>query len=235
MDLSRPFRYAVEDERWKEKLGVGCLIYMVPILNFSIAGYAVQIERAVAAGDPRPLPDWSDLGTLFRDGAVVTVAFLLYGLPMMAIGFGGLGLGVVLGITLAAAGSVWIGILTGVALLVLAGLVNWAYGLALGFLSPAIAVQYARWGTFGACFAFGEMFALIRRNRSEYLTAWGAHFLGRIVMAAVLPPLSAILSFIPIIGGLLTMLAFLAGYLYLSLILAHLYGQLMAGDHAEVS
>jgi hypothetical protein len=230
MDLSRPFGYAFEDERWKEKLGVGCLIYMVPILNFAVVGYGVQIERAVVAGDPRPLPDWNDLGTLFKDGALLTLAYMLYGLPMLVVGLGGLGTAVVLGLAIAATGSTVMGILTGLAVAALAGLTNWALSLIIGFLSPVIAVQYARWGTFGSCFAFGEMAALIRRNSGNYLTAWGTHFVGRITLTTLLPIVAMFLSFIPIIGSLLTLLAFMAGYLYLALILAHVYGQLMAED-----
>jgi hypothetical protein len=235
MDLSRPFKYPFEDERWKEKLGVGCLIYMVPILNFAVIGYGVQVERAVAAGDPRPLPDWNDLGTLFKDGALLTLAYLLYGLPMMLVGLAAVGLAFLVGVAIAAAGSGVAGILTGLAIVVLAGVTNWIYGFALSFWSPAIAVQYARWGTFGSCFAFGEMTGLIRRNTSNYLTTWGAHFVGRLAMATVLPIVAMFLSIIPIIGSLLTMLAFMAGYLYLALIMAHLYGQLMGEDPGEAS
>ncbi len=230
MDLTRPLKYAFEDERWKEKLGIGCLIYMVPILNFSVIGWGVQIERAVAAGDPRPMPDWNDLGTLFKDGALLTLAHLLYSLPMMVVALATIGLAFLVGVAIAATGSGVAGILTGLAVVVLGGVFNWIYGFALSFWSPAIAVQYARWGTFGSCFAFSEMTALIRRNVSNYLTTWGAHFVGRLAMATVLPMVAMFLSFIPIIGSLLTMLAFMAGYLYLALVMAHLLGQLMTED-----
>ncbi len=228
MDIGRAFKYAFEDEQWTGKLGLGLLIHMVPILSFAITGFTVQIERRVAQGDPRPMPTWSDLGALFMDGLWLTLAFLVYGLPILLILMVGMVVFFALVLVAAAAGTPEIGILLGFAVGFIAVIANWAYSFVLGFFIPAITIQYARVGTFGSCFAFSEMLALIRGNFSAYLTAWGVRFGGRMVIGLVLPPISIFLSLIPLIGSILTMALFVSAYLYLAVVLAHVYGELMA-------
>ena len=102
MDIARAFTYFSEDDRWIGKLGIGVLISLVSFLilpAFLLYGYAVGITRNVMNGEKLPLPEWEDLGTLFKDGLVMFVAGIVYTLPFWllaciaftaTIGFGGL-------------------------------------------------------------------------------------------------------------------------------------------------
>jgi hypothetical protein len=79
MDFGRAFTYVYEDERWFEKVAVGALISLVPILNFSLSGYQAVVIGNVARGESRPLPAWQDLGDFFIKGLYLFVAGIAYG------------------------------------------------------------------------------------------------------------------------------------------------------------
>ncbi len=234
MDIGQAFKYPFEDERWTEKLGIGALLYFVPILNFAIAGFTVQIERRVAYRDPRPMPGWSDLGALFMDGLMLTLAIILYALPSALLIGLGMVVGLFLGILFGAAVDPLVGFLLGMMVFALFVVVNWAYSLVVSVLIPAITIQYARWGNFGACFKFGQMIALIRSNPGGYFTAWAVKTVGAIALATLLMPVGMILSFIPLIGTILMWVLYIGAYFYLALITAHVYGQLMAETYTEI-
>jgi len=77
MDVARAFTYITEDERWVGKIVIGAVISFFTFLLLPIpllAGWMVGITRNVMAGVERPLPEWDDFGTLFRDGLAVVVA-----------------------------------------------------------------------------------------------------------------------------------------------------------------
>ncbi len=80
MEIGKSFSYPFEDNQWISKLGLGALISLVPILNFAWIGYTVG-EKNPIAGEPWPLPDWSDLGKKFMDGLFFAIAMLIYSLP----------------------------------------------------------------------------------------------------------------------------------------------------------
>ena len=58
MDYGKSFSYALEDNDWPTKLGIGALVSIVPILSFAATGYMVQITRNVMDQKPDLLPDW---------------------------------------------------------------------------------------------------------------------------------------------------------------------------------
>ena len=62
MDFGKAFSYVFDDSDWLKKVGLGGLIYLVPILNFAAAGYSLEVAQRVINDDPRPLPEWSDIG-----------------------------------------------------------------------------------------------------------------------------------------------------------------------------
>ena len=103
MDVAKAFTYVTEDDRWIGKLGLGVLVSLLSFLIFPaflLTGYLVGITRNVMNGEKRPLPEWEDLGTLFKDGLSIMVASVVYTLPFWlliciafaaTVGFGGLG------------------------------------------------------------------------------------------------------------------------------------------------
>jgi Protein of unknown function (DUF4013) len=227
MNLEKAFKYPFEDKQWAGKIGMSALISIVPILNIAWLGYIIQIIRQVIKGDPLPLPGWDDLGKKFMDGLLLFLATLVYALPVILL------IGVPLAIIvpasfagsfstqdmfttiLAAAGVVFLGL---ACVLVL-------YGLALSVAFPAIYVQYAHKGTFASCFAFKDIFALIKKNAGAYFTAWGVYLgisIGASLAAGII---SGLLGWIPCLGQLIAFSAGIAASIYVQLVYAHLFGQ----------
>jgi hypothetical protein len=167
MQVGKSFTFVFEDNKWLGKILLGALLSIIPILNLVTVGYMVRVIRNVAAGTEHPLPDWDDLGQFFVDGLLVTIAGLIYALPLVIIGIAYL----VLMIAGAMAGGDavalplvvgWYGVL----LCIFA-----PYCLLLGAWTPAMTVNYAARPSFGALFHLGEIWGLIRRNLGNYVIA----------------------------------------------------------------
>src|SRR5260221_12523598 len=71
VDFGRCFGFVLEDPDWVKKVLIGgafVLLSMGIVGAFFVAGYWARLLRRVAAGDPRPLPEWDDLGGISSDG-----------------------------------------------------------------------------------------------------------------------------------------------------------------------
>lgn len=219
MDVARAFTYVTEDERWVGKIVIGAVISFFTFLLLPIpllAGWMVGITRNVMAGVERPLPEWDDFGTLFRDGLAVVAAQFVYTLPfwllgcialVATVGLGGLS---ELNEDVAAAGFL--------ATFGLIGCLALIFLLALLVISPAIVIQYVRTNDFGACFRFGEVVGIARDNVGDILIAALTPFVVSLVLSAF--------GAIPLIGWCGAPLISLAVGPYLLAVLGHLYGQI---------
>ncbi|MCC7361402.1 MAG: DUF4013 domain-containing protein [Anaerolineales bacterium] len=230
MDISRALTFTFEDKDWVSKLGVGALVSLVPVLNFAWLGYTVQLVRNVEAGQTLALPSWEDLDKKLMDGLKLGVAMLIYGLPLFAMLFIPMALFILPALTdnedwqavLATVGGA--GFLGMLCLMLL-------YGLALGFVYPAIELHYAHTGTFAACFQWGRIIALIREHSSNYLAAWALSLVVGLAFGFVVSAFSGLVGWIPCIGFVLVLLALplsLAGGLWVAAVHAHLLGQVAA-------
>jgi len=83
MDIGKSFSYPFEDKQWVSKMGLGAVISLVPILNFAMTGYMIQIVRNLMDCALEPLPNWDDLGKKFMDGVMLVLAGLVYGLSLL--------------------------------------------------------------------------------------------------------------------------------------------------------
>lgn len=176
VDFGRCFRFVTEDPDWVKKLLIGgafTLLSGVIVGLFFVAGYWVRFLRRVAAGDPRPLPEWDDLGGIFSDGLKLVGAYFSYVLGMVAlvaslacvIGMIGFGIG---GLShgsddarsagAALAGLAMVGVYGVCALL----------GLALAVFLPAVFVRVALKDRFEEAFAFREAVRFIQANLGNY-------------------------------------------------------------------
>jgi hypothetical protein len=200
----------------------------VPILNFAWAGYIIDLLRNVINGDSQPLPEWSDFGDKFVKGFLITLAGLIYFLPIIILSCIPLGFIFVTSpaersldaqeaLTVAFTG---VGIVFGCLFLI--------YLIVLSFGYPAICVNFARKGTFGSCFEFSEITKIISTNLSKYLTAWLISIVGGIIVGTILGIVGAVLGFIPCIGWIIGWFIGAIGGVYISTIFAHLFGQVAA-------
>jgi hypothetical protein len=176
LDFGRCFTFLTDDPDWVKKVLIGGAFVLASFLLvglFFVAGYWARFVKAVAAGHPRPLPEWDDLGGIFSDGLRVVGlyficwvgAFLVMLVIACPIGlvFGGLsslsssdGPRGVLG----ALGG--FGVLIGYALFLL-------LTFALSLVFPAAAVRVVLKEDFHAGLDYRAVVAFIRLNLGNYL------------------------------------------------------------------
>ncbi len=88
VDFGRSFTFVSEDPDWIKKILIGgaftlacALLVGVPF----VLGYFSRTLRNVVAGEPRPMPEWDDLGGIFNEGLRLTAVYLLYTLGVVAV------------------------------------------------------------------------------------------------------------------------------------------------------
>ncbi len=176
VDFGRCFRFVFDDPDWIKKVLIGGAFTLASALIigiFFVAGYWVRLLKQVAAGNPKPLPEWDDLGGIFRDGlAIVGVYFVhMLGVFVLVGGLGCAGGLVVFGLgglsrgrsspeeAIAALGGVGIALLyVGFILLT----------VALSLYLPAAFVRVALRGEFKDGFDWRANVEFIRANLANY-------------------------------------------------------------------
>ena len=176
LDFGRCFRFVVDDPDWIKKILIGGAFTLASALIigiFFVAGYWVRLLKQVAAGEPRPLPEWDDLGGIFRDGLPVVGVYFVHMLAVLVL-VGGLGCAgglVVFGLGGLGRGSDQAGEVMGtlgglgIAGLYLAFIL---LTLALSLYLPAAFVKVALGGEFKDGFDWRANFAFIRANLANY-------------------------------------------------------------------
>jgi hypothetical protein len=223
INLARALEHPFQDKDWATKMLIGAGISLVPVLNFALSGYSLDVLRNTTHGEDVPLPKWDDLGRQFVEGAKLFVVQLIYSIPIMAIVFAMLLIGV--GASLAK-GHEPSYARDGLAILML-GMIGLAflYGLVIAFLTPAMYIQVARTGNIGSAFRFDEIAAIFRRRQGDYIFVVILPIVLGVLMALVFNVAFAV----PIIGlclivPLIVLLLLATPYYYI--ISGHLYGQL---------
>lgn len=229
MDFAKAITYVFEDRRWLTKIGIAAGILLVPILNFSITGYAVEIIRRLMRRESEVLPEWDNLGQHFMDGIKLWVVGVVYSLPLLLLICLFL-LPIIPQLLLGTQDEDIRNFLSGFGLLALVcgGLILFLYSLFLSFLYPAIMSQYASYNSIGACLRIGEIWKMIAQDVGGYITIW----LGLLVLtfggATVFSVVAVALNIIPCIGQILTIILELLFLPYLFCASAHLIGQFTA-------
>jgi hypothetical protein len=234
MDFGRAFTFINEDENWINKMAIGGVIMLASMfLLFPIVlllGYQLAVMRNVMAGEKRPLPEWNDFGRFFTDGLYVTIAMLVYTLPIWLLfcaGFGFIFLPIIGG-----GNENVIGALFGVAFLAWFALacVAMAFGFLLLLITPAIYIQYVRTNEFGSMFRVGEIIAIVRSHIGDILIAVLAGLAANFAYSFALNILIA-----TICGIVLAIPLMFVGPVWIMAALGHLYGQIAAKSEASSS
>lgn len=228
IDLGRSFTHPFEDRDWAVKMLVGAGVQMVPILNFALYGYGLEVTRNTARSQDVPLPKWDDLGKHIVDGLKLFVVQLIYAIPIIAVSLGMAVLGVVFGIGMDdARGSSGEMMTAGFAVLMVSLFcLIFVYGLFYAFITPAYTIQIAHTGEIGSAFRFREMFALIKRRPADYLIV----FILPVAVGIVLAIVFSVVLAIPFIGICLyfpMLIVTILAVPYATIITSHWYGQLM--------
>lgn len=222
VDIAKAFTFFSQDEGWISKFAIGGLIVLLSPLLLGIpiillVGYQLAQTRLVMEGQTNRLPAWDNLGQLFMDGLNLTIALLVYSSPailLFCIGFGFTLLPAFSGSEEVAGALAGIGLGVWFLMMCLVLLVS----LALAFVTPALNVQYVRYGTLGSLFRFGEVLQLARDNLGDIVLAWLALLVANFALQLIIS-VSVITICGPIILGLVTPVWYMAAT-------GHLYGQI---------
>jgi hypothetical protein len=89
--LSQLLTFPFKAEDANKKILIGSLLvlagFIIPIIPFFfVFGYAAKISKRITSGDGKlTLPEWTDWGTLFKDGARLFGIYLVYSLPAIFV------------------------------------------------------------------------------------------------------------------------------------------------------
>ena len=234
MDIGKSFSYPFEDNKWLSKLIIGALVSIVPILNFAWAGYLIDLLKNVINKAAEPLPEWTDFGGKFMKGLLIWVAGLIYALPVIClstiffttagISMGSIAEGNTADTVMNSFGAIFSGV--GIFLTCLIVL----YGLLLSFFYPAMLIHFSRSETFGSLFQIGSIIKVATSKLSPYLTAWLIGIVAAVVVGLVVGLVSAVVGIIPCIGWLVAWVLSGLTTVYISVIWAHLFGQVASQE-----
>lgn len=229
MDIGKAFTFITEDERWIVKLLIAiAILFITPFLlgipYLLFIGYQIAVTRNVMNDEEQPLPEWEDWGKLFMDGLYIMIARIIYTLPFWLLFCVSLAVGLLP--ALAGNNDTMVTILAGtsmVAIMIVSCLVLLLI-VALIFIAPAISIQYVRSGDeFGACFQFGQVIELTKKNIGDIFIVVVVLFAGNFVLNTVSGGLMA--TGCGLIIGL--PLLYIGGS-WLLISSGHLYGQIAA-------
>jgi hypothetical protein len=186
VDFGRSFTFVTEDPEWVKKIVIGGVFTLACALLVGVPfvlGYFSRTLRNVVAGEPRPMPEWDDLGGIFNEGLRLTAVYLLYALAVVAV-VAALGCVVMLPV-MALSGhrgdpSEALGLLGGLGIVGLYGLVMVA-SLALAVYLPAALARSALRGTVADGFAWRETLGFIQANLGNYLVSLVIYLLASFV------------------------------------------------------
>lgn len=174
IDLGRAFRFVPEDPDWIKKILIGgVFVLLTPLLVGAVfvAGYGVRLLRRSAAGEPRPLPEWDDLGGMFGDGLRAMALYLAHALPATAVPVALMVMVAVASAGVSQAGSRGasevFGALAAVGFMGLY-VVMAVVMLALSLYVPAALARFVMLDRLSAGFEVRENFNFIRRNLGNY-------------------------------------------------------------------
>jgi hypothetical protein len=174
VDFGRSFTFVTEDPEWVKKILIGGVFTLACAILVGVPfvlGYFSRTLRNVVAGEPRPMPEWDDLGDIFNEGLRLTAVYLLYTLAIVAAL---LALGAVVMLpALALSGSRHdpsevFGLLGGLGIVAVYGLIM-VGSLALAVYLPAALARAALRGTVGDGLAWRDILGFISANLGNYL------------------------------------------------------------------
>ena len=224
MEISKSISFITEDPRWQQKLliGTGLMIasivlsvILVGIVGFFIlAGYCVRLLQNVRDGQTYPLPEWDQWGEDLARGFKLTVALLVWSLPVLI-----LIVPTAIGNALASSNNESAQFI-GAMLSICSTCLTVIYGLLLTVLTPGISIAFARDERITSALQFREILSWTQENIGQVLVVTLVYIAASIVLSIV----GTIVGVLLCVVGLIITIPLAT--LLTSLFQYHLYGQL---------
>lgn len=237
IDFATAFKYVFEDEKWPTKILVTAVISLIPILNFAIIGYELEIMRNIWAKQQIPLPDWNNLQEIFMLGLPLALFFLVLYISLFLLVM----IFVLLIVTsfLSIIGSSLLTVSNGhinslswlflpmAGIIILFVLINlMVYTLSLSFLQPAWLISYARTGDWHSLLQLEELTDFIRDRLSSYFIAFAIVLVAGWILGMAASVVSIPFSMIPVAGSIISMALGMFLTAFLVFFRANVFGQL---------
>jgi hypothetical protein len=217
MDITKSFTYTFEDEGWLPKVLMGGLFSLLSIILIGapfVVGYFLETMKNVYLGQPLPLPNWGEsMGGLFKKGIKAIVGMLIWSLPAIVVSClmgaisGPITAALPSGASSAAQGAATLFLVVTLCINCLVSL----YSLVVGVIVPAALMKFAVDEQISDFWAFGDLFAFIRRNLGNYLIAIIVYWVA---------------SFVAGFGVILCLIGVFFTAFWSMLVGAHLFGQM---------
>ena len=214
MDIGKSLGFVFEDKKWIEKVLIGGLISLVPIIGaLWVLGYTVKLVRNVRNGDPEPLPEWEDFGELLSDGFKLFVIYFVWALPLIIAYIPLLVTSIMAQDAGGDASTLW-GLVT-----VCFGCFLFLYGLFFAAVLPALMVKFADNGEISDGFDFQGIFSFVKSH------------LGEIALVVVMGLAINLLA--QLVGFLLCLVGLIFTSFWARLVIAHMIAQIGLKDKPD--
>lgn len=174
------------------------VVSIIPIVNFIIFGYMMEIFRG-----PRAAPDLDDYGRLFIDGLKLFVVGLIYAIPLFIV------YALILGASFTLTGSGSDTAATaGFGTMMIGFLIVFVLGIVIALFEVIGAIRLALTDSIGEAFNISAILAHIGR------IGWGPYITALVVVLVAVHVVEVVLSIIPILGWLLLLVLMPAFYIF---------------------
>ena len=206
MDIGKSFSYVFEDKKWIEKILIGGLVTLIPILGtLLIMGYWIALVRNVRNYDPEPLPAWDDWGQKIVDGLKLVIIYFIWSLPLVILYF-------LMIFPLALFGDSDAGSTIGSLFALCFGCLAFLYAIVVWLATPGITIKYAEGGDFGDGFKVGEILDFTKKH------------VGQIILVALVSFVVYMIA--GLIGSLLCFIGLIFTMFWAGLVQYHMIGQI---------
>ncbi|HIH02713.1 MAG TPA: DUF4013 domain-containing protein [Methanoregulaceae archaeon] len=163
------------------------IISIIPIVNFIMFGYLMEIFRGARAA-----PELDEYGRLFIDGLKLFVVGLIYSIPIIIVYL------VIFGATfvLMSSGSNTAAA-AGIGTLVIGLLIIFVLAIVIALFEVIGTIRLARTDSIGEAFNFSAILAHIGR------IGWGTYIIALVIVMVAIAVVEVVLSIIPILGWIL--------------------------------
>lgn len=178
VDIVEAFRAPISDQNWSNKVVIGGLVNIVPIVNFLAIGYGLTYFSGLLKDNKVGLPEWRDWGGFFIIGLKAFVIMLVYMIGVIIFGALSTVMGGMLG-----------------------GILAFIIFLAVMFLLPIALLRFVQEGySIAPAFAFKEIYDMAREKMDEYMLVYAIIVGMSLVIVAV--------TRIPLLGWIVGPFAF---------------------------
>ena len=199
-DIKKALTFPLQDIEWTQKLIVGGVLNIIPILSFFSIGYSYRVFYNALKEEEPHMPQWNNWKDLFMNGLIIGVIGMSYIFIPAFINF--------LGIYLITKG--WLSSFLGGILLI----IGFGGTLTAAFFFPMAIANYIAGGEqIGDAFKFSFILDEIRDVQDDYLASYLIG-LGMVVLVGLF-------LFIPVVSYLI----FSIGIFYVYLSLSILFGE----------